>query len=75
VLDLTEQVVAATLIAARQGLALRERQAPLALTPALAAMQDDLAARLPLIDEDRALDKELVALIDAIRTQAWSLYA
>lgn len=75
VLDLTEQVAAAMLIAARQGLALRERQAPLALTAELAAMQDDLAGRLPLIDEDRALDKELVALIDAIRGQTWGLYA
>jgi histidine ammonia-lyase len=75
VLDLTEQVVAGLLIAARQGVELRERQAPLALTPELAAMQGDLAERLPLIDEDRALDKELVALIDAIRSQAWELYA
>jgi histidine ammonia-lyase len=75
VLDLTEQVVAGLLIAARQALALRERQAPLALTPELAAMQGDLAERLPLINEDRALDKELVALIDAIRQQRWDLYA
>jgi histidine ammonia-lyase len=45
------------------------------LTPELAAMQGDLAGRLPLITEDRALDKELVALIDAIRQQSWDLYA
>jgi histidine ammonia-lyase len=38
-------------------------------------MQADLAARLPLIDEDRALDKELRGLVDAIRCQAWDLYA
>jgi len=75
VLDLTEQVVGALLIAARQGLALRERLAPLALTPELATMQADLAARLPLINEDRALDRELRSLVDAIRTQDWTLYA
>lgn len=75
VLDLTEQVTAGLLIAARQGLALRERQAPLTLSPALAAMQSDLADRLPLLVEDRALDRELRGLVDAIREQAWSLYA
>lgn len=75
VLELTEQVAAGLLIAARQGLALRDRQTPLALTPALAAMQGDLAQRLPLIVEDRALDRELRGLVDAIRAQAWCLYA
>jgi len=75
VLDLTEQVVAAMLIAARQGLALRERMTPLALTPAVTGMQANLAERLPLIVEDRALDKELRGLVDAIRGQAWDLYA
>lgn len=74
VLDLTEQVAAAMLIAARQGLALRDRLSPLALTPALAGMQADLSARLPLVDEDRALDRELRGLVDAIRQQAWSLH-
>ena len=75
VLELTEQVAAGLLIAARQGLALRDRQTPLALTPALATMQGDLAQRLPLIVEDRALDRELRGLVDAIRAQAWCLYA
>ncbi|TXD89541.1 aromatic amino acid lyase [Mitsuaria sp. TWR114] len=74
VLDLTEQVAAGLLIACRQGLGLRERLAPLTLSPALAAMQSDLAARLPLIVEDRALDRELGALIEAIRARDWSLY-
>lgn len=75
VLELTEQVAAGLLIAARQGLSLRDRQTPLALAPALAAMQGDLAERLPLIVEDRALDRELRGLVDAIRAQAWCLYA
>ena len=64
------------LIAARQGLALRQRIAPgLALPAPLAAMQGDLEARIPLIDEDRALDRELRALVEAIRSRSWGLYA
>ncbi len=76
VLELSEQVAAAMLVAARQGLALRQRLAPGLVLPApLAAMQADLEARIPLIDEDRALDRELRALVDAIRARAWRLHA
>lgn len=75
VLDLAEQVAAASLIAARQGLALRQRLSPVALSPALTGMYGDLCERLPLIVEDRALDRELNGLVAAIRTQAWNLYA
>ncbi|HSI46666.1 MAG TPA: aromatic amino acid ammonia-lyase [Ideonella sp.] len=74
VLELSEQVLAAMLIAARQGVALRDRQQPLSLSPALAAMQADLAERIPLIEEDRALDGELQRLIVGLREEAWSLY-
>jgi histidine ammonia-lyase len=76
VLELTEQVAAALLVTARQGVALRRHvQADLAMTPALDNMYADLEARIPLIEEDRALDRELMALIDAIRQRAWELYA
>ena len=76
VLELSEQVAAAMLVAARQGLALRQRLAPGLVLPApLAAMQADLEARIPLIDEDRALDRELRALVDAIRAREWRLHA
>ena len=75
VLDLSEQVLAAMLIAARQGLALRQRVQPdLVLSPALAAMQADLNDRMALVDEDRALDGDLQRLLTAIRSGAWSLY-
>jgi histidine ammonia-lyase len=75
VLELSEQVVAAMLIAARQGLALRRRQGgDLKLGAALASMSRDLEERIPLVEEDRALDGELQALIEAIRGRAWSLY-
>ncbi|WP_028445031.1 HAL/PAL/TAL family ammonia-lyase [Chitinimonas koreensis] len=76
VLELSEQVVAAMLIAARQGVALRQRvDGGLALPAELAAMQADLADRIALVVEDRALDGELQQLLIAIRAQAWSLYA
>lgn len=75
VLELSEQVVAAMLIAARQGMALRRRMDDhIVLSPALAAMQEDLESRIALVVEDRALDGELQALLSAIRNQAWSLY-
>jgi histidine ammonia-lyase len=75
VLELTEQVVAAMLIAARQGLALRAReQGELALTPALAAFARDLEQRIEFVDEDRALDADLLRLVDAIRERAWSVH-
>lgn len=75
VLELSEQVLAALLIAARQGIALRQRLDPnLSLTPALSSMQRELEAQIPLIEEDRALDQELHALIAGLRAQQWRLY-
>lgn len=76
VLELSEQVAAALLLAARQGVALRRRIEPGHALPApLAAMQAELEGRIPLIEEDRALDGELAALVAAIRQRAWGLYA
>ncbi|HEY9103762.1 aromatic amino acid ammonia-lyase [Chitinimonas sp.] len=75
VLELSEQVVAGMLIAARQGVALRQRLAPQLVLPApLAAMQTDLAERIPLVIEDRALDAELQQLLSALRARCWRLY-
>ena len=76
VLELSEQVLAAMLIAARQGVTLRQRIDPACeLAPALATMQAALAAQLPLLEEDRALDGELQMLLADIRRERWSLYA
>lgn len=75
VLELTEQVVAAMLIAARQAVALRQRdQVGVTLSVPLAGMQSDLSERIALVTEDRALDHDLIALLGAIRSEAWSLY-
>jgi len=75
VLELSEQVLAALLIAARQGLTLRLRQQQdLALSPALSTMLADLEDRIPLVVEDRALDRDLQNLLCALRSRTWSLY-
>ena len=76
VLELTEQVVAAMLVAARQAVVLRQRvQADVPVGEAVRAWVADLAARVPLVEEDRALDQDLQRLLIAIRDRAWSLYA
>lgn len=76
VIELTEQVAAAMLVAARQGVELRQRVAPEAsLSGAPATMLDDLRARIALVEEDRALDGELHALLAGIRNRDWTLYA
>jgi histidine ammonia-lyase len=74
VLELCEQVAAAMLIAARQGLALRQRiDQALVLGPELKSFQSDLEGRIALVEEDRALDGDLQRLLAAIRERAWSL--
>jgi histidine ammonia-lyase len=75
VLELTEQVAAAMLIAARQGLALRQGIGPGApLSESVRSFHLDLEARIALVDEDRALDADLHRLLGAVRERAWSLY-
>ena len=74
ILQLTEQVAAASLLAAVQGVELRQQQSDLALTPALQqSMAQVRALSAPLI-EDRALEQELRVLIAAIQAQQWPLY-
>ncbi|MES2933032.1 MAG: aromatic amino acid ammonia-lyase [Pseudomonadota bacterium] len=76
VLELSEQVIAAMLIAARQGVALRRQiDSTVSLSPALASMQADLEQRIAPIIEDRALDKDLHVLLAAIRDESWALYS
>ena len=74
VLELTEQVCAGLLIAARQGLALRGRVDPQqSLSPGLAAFAADLESRIAFVDEDRALDHDLQTLLQALRAQVWEI--
>ena len=74
VLDLTDQVIAAMLIAVRQGITLRGRTTTLHLTGALSAFLTMLEADLPLVVEDRALDGDLRTMLARIRAQTWPLY-
>jgi histidine ammonia-lyase len=76
VLELTEQVVAAMLIAARQALSLRARIDPrVALGHGLAAFHAELEDCIPLVVEDRALDGDLQHLLHRLRQPAWRPYA
>jgi len=76
VLELTEQVAAALLVTARQGIALRRsHEGSARLSDDAEAMFLDLESRIPLVEEDRALDGELRALLQAMRQREWDLYA
>ena len=77
VLQLTEQVAAASLIACAQGLDLRlaraelsEQQIGVQLLDTVRQVREVTA----FITEDRALEQELRVLIDQIQQQRWSLY-
>jgi histidine ammonia-lyase len=76
VLELTEQVAAALLVAVRQGMWLRCRVQPDRTPPApLVRMLDALAQHIAPVEEDRRLDLELQSLVALIRSKEWSLYA
>ena len=74
VLELTEQVVAGMLIAARQALELRLKISKLPLPAPLREFLNDLSTAVPLVVEDRALDKELQELLYGMRTGKWEVY-
>ncbi len=77
VLELTEQVVAATLLASVQGVWLRIEQGELcknSLTPEVANMLDDISDFFEMIKEDRPTDKLLRKTIGFIQEKRWRLY-
>ena len=74
-LELAEQVAAATLLAANQGVWLRQRAEATHLPSALANMHTQLGEDFPPVIEDRALEGELRLCLQRIRAQHWSLYA
>ncbi|MBV4502102.1 HAL/PAL/TAL family ammonia-lyase [Pseudomonas shirazensis] len=76
VLELTEQVAAATLLAANQGVWLRARQAEShALPPALAQMHEALLDEFVPVIEDRALEADLRHCLLRIGQRHWRLHA
>lgn len=74
-LELTEQVAAATMLAAKQAIWLRQQQTEVKLSPALSETLDALALDYPPVIEDRALEPELRQCLAQIRQQHWRLYA
>ncbi|TCS35554.1 histidine ammonia-lyase [Paucimonas lemoignei] len=75
VLELTEQVASALLIAVMQGSLLRQRVNPeVAPQASLQAMINALSNDVPMIEEDRRLEPDLRVLLARIRTHAWKLY-
>ncbi|RMR94232.1 hypothetical protein ALP75_202825 [Pseudomonas syringae pv. actinidiae] len=75
-LELTEQVAAATLIAANQGVWLRSKAADARpLPPALASMHAELSEDFAPVIEDRALESELRLCLKHIANRRWRLHA
>jgi histidine ammonia-lyase len=77
VLDLTEQVFAAHLLAVTQALLLRIEQDELiasALCSDIQNMLQDISSRFELVREDRPLDSALREFIDLIQQKTWVLY-
>ena len=77
VLELTEQVAAAVLLAAVQGIWLRQRQgelSPDAVSPAISAFLGGVGEYFEFLGEDRRLDKTLRRTAEGIRAKHWALY-
>jgi histidine ammonia-lyase len=76
VLELTEQVLVATLLAAYQGVQLRRQQNPDSRKPAAAieTMLADISETFALVNEDRPLETELRYWLAQVREQRWELY-
>jgi histidine ammonia-lyase len=72
ILDLTEQVAAAVLFAAVQGVELRGSLR--ALSPALQQSVSQIRQISPFLSADRALEQELRECLALIRQQHWQLY-
>ncbi|MGF1700459.1 aromatic amino acid ammonia-lyase [Photobacterium makurazakiensis] len=77
VLELTEQVASASLLAATQALEIRTRNNELDAThfsPALKAMASAVSEEFSFVEEDRPLEQDLRKFIAMIQRQHWALY-
>ncbi|WP_196139442.1 histidine ammonia-lyase [Aliikangiella sp. G2MR2-5] len=78
VLELTEQVAAASLMASVQGLHLRMSQNELCrttLSDEVSKTYDEVFANFELLTEDRRLDNDLRKFVDKIQAREWTTYA
>lgn len=77
VLQLTEQVLACTLLAAVQGLRIRlnhEQINPADLSEDISAMYQDISGYFANLTEDRPLEGVLRQTVEHIQTKRWALY-
>ena len=77
VLQLTEQVIAASLLAVQQAVQLRVMQGELcqtSLTADIQQMLQQLQQDYALVEEDRPLEHTLRQLIVQVQQQHWPLY-
>jgi histidine ammonia-lyase len=77
VLQLTEQVAAAALLASTQGLELRKRQGDVPdeyLMPSLQTMKAQVFSEFEFIEEDLPLEPTLRKFVGLIQQQHWPLY-
>lgn len=76
ILELTEQVVVATLLAAYQGVELRKRITEKSVSPSagVGEMLESIAEQFKLLTEDRQLEPELRYWLTQLRLKAWNLY-
>ena len=76
-LQLTEQVVAANLLAVCQAIALRQKSGEIhakRLGPDVLAFIDSLKTDIPFIAEDQPLEGTLRLLVSRIQNRHWALY-
>lgn len=72
ILELTEQVAAAMLIAVVQGVELRGN--PSLLSPGLQTTVSQVREKISFLETDRAMEQELRLCMQLIRERHWSLY-
>jgi histidine ammonia-lyase len=78
VLQLTEQVASAVLLACCQGVELRIQKNDINendVSLHISAMIDSIRQLSAFLEEDRALDKELHLTINSIQKKSWTLYS
>jgi len=77
ILELTEQVASASLLAAVQAIELRKRQKELDehhMSSTLKQMQTDILSEFKFVNEDRPLENDLRKFVTFIQEQHWTLY-
>ena len=78
VLELTEQVAAALILATAQAVTLRKQLTgtePTLLTPQIENFLECIREHSPFLDEDRPLEFELRAVAGLIREGHWEIYS